>query len=346
MNANAQTDPNFARQQAAPKVAPPKVVFIGDFVTYNWASAFAANPNWINKGANGTPFSTPDATSYGVLSAFQAKIVSLHPAVVHILIGIGDADQTDDASFQLAVPAFVSRLEAIVEEAKVANIKVVLGLEPSVLTTSGQLESINSVIASYGATNNIQVINYADALSGSIGSRLIPLQSSGIGIDTFQQYGGGPYIAPPATIGTIPNYYPLVVSTSGYALMTKMAEGTIDTLNLTLKSGWLQNVQQENDNEATPLGASLPATDVNTVNPGAVVQFTPIGLYSDGTQHPLLNTSFEGFGGTWTSSKPLVMYVNQAGVAWANSQGTTIVRYTSPSGVSFSEWVMNVAASG
>lgn len=28
----------------------PKVVFIGDEITYGWASAFAANPNWINKG--------------------------------------------------------------------------------------------------------------------------------------------------------------------------------------------------------------------------------------------------------------------------------------------------------
>jgi hypothetical protein len=38
MNANAQTDPNVASQQATPKVAPPKLVppklvFIGDYIT-------------------------------------------------------------------------------------------------------------------------------------------------------------------------------------------------------------------------------------------------------------------------------------------------------------------------
>jgi hypothetical protein len=86
------------------------------------------------------------------------------------------------------------------------------------------------------------------------------------------------------------------------------------------------------------------STNVNTVYAGAVVQFTPIGLYSDGSQHPLLNTTFDGFGGTWTSSNPLLMYINQAGLSWANSQGTAIIRYTAPGGVNFSEWIMYVTA--
>ena len=74
------------------------------------------------------------------------------------------------------------------------------------------------------------------------------------------------------------------------------------------------------------------------------MQFTPIGLYSDGSQHPLLNTNVQGSTGTWTSSNPVVMNVNQQGLAWALSQGTTIIRYTSPTGVAFSEWIMYVTA--
>ena len=35
----------------------------------------------------------------------------------------------------------------------------------------------------------------------------------------------------------------------GYSVMTQMAEATINTLDLTLKGGWLQNVQQFNGNE-------------------------------------------------------------------------------------------------
>jgi hypothetical protein len=31
-------------------------------------------------------------------------------------------------------------------------------------------------------------------------------------------------------------------------------------------------------------------------------------------------------------------------LSWANSQGTAIIRYTSPGGVNFSEWIMYVTA--
>jgi hypothetical protein len=46
--ANAQLAPNYHRLQAPANA--PKVVFVGDYVTAQWASAFAANPNWINQG--------------------------------------------------------------------------------------------------------------------------------------------------------------------------------------------------------------------------------------------------------------------------------------------------------
>jgi predicted ATPase len=44
------------------------------------------------------------------------------------------------------------------------------------------------------------------------------------------------------------------------------------------------------------------------------------------------------------SSNPVVMNVNQQGLAWALSNGTTIIRYTSPTGVAFSELIMYVNA--
>jgi hypothetical protein len=79
--------PLVANAQPTPKVvAPanaPKVVFIGDYITYEWASAFAANPNWINQGDQvpGTGYSA------STLARFQSDVVSLHPAVVHIMVG-------------------------------------------------------------------------------------------------------------------------------------------------------------------------------------------------------------------------------------------------------------------
>jgi hypothetical protein len=273
----------------------PKVVFIGDFITYDWSSGFAANPNWINQGGGPSTSTFGNGSSSQVLARFQSDVVDLHPAIVHIMIGEGDADATDDASFQLASPYFLTKLNAIVQEAKAANIKVILGLEPSILTYSGELESINSVIESYGAANNIPVINYGDALCGCVGSILIPLQPSDIGIDVFGTYGGGPYIV--ATVNPVPFSPKYVVSPTGYNLMTQMAENAIATLNLTLEAGYLQNVEQYNDNVVFTSGTAAPI-NVNTVYPGAVLQFTPVGLYSDGSYHSLLNIRFQGSSGT------------------------------------------------
>jgi hypothetical protein len=60
-----------------------------------------------------------------------------------------------------------------------------------------------------------------------------------------------------------------------------MAEATVNTLTLTLKSGWLQNPELPDENIVI-----FPAvTNVNTVSTAAVVEFTPLGVYSDGSHH-------------------------------------------------------------
>jgi hypothetical protein len=44
----------FATAAKTTKAATtPKVVFLGDYITYEWASAFAANPNWISQAGAG-----------------------------------------------------------------------------------------------------------------------------------------------------------------------------------------------------------------------------------------------------------------------------------------------------
>jgi hypothetical protein len=42
LSSPTQLAPNYHRLQ--PPANSPKVVFIGDYITYEWASAFAANP--------------------------------------------------------------------------------------------------------------------------------------------------------------------------------------------------------------------------------------------------------------------------------------------------------------
>jgi hypothetical protein len=321
---NAQAVPKFVRPRTPNEAPAPKVVFIGDWITNSWAGAFAANPNWINKGTSGQGL-LGQGNSAETAGRFQADVVSLNPAIVHIMIGASDADETLDSNFVAALPDFLANLNTMVKEAKAANIKVLLGMEPSSLSFEPPyLEKMNSVIANYGAANNIPVINYEGALCGCNGS------GGGTGI-------GYAWANNSSLLNTDSNGA-VAPSPVGYSLMTQMAETAIATMNLTLKSGWLQNVQQVNTNEDSP-----PAPlDVNTVAPGAVIDFAPTGLYSDGSQQPLFNSNFQGSNGTWTSSNSLVLYISSTGLAWAISSGSAIIRYTSPSGVSFSEWIMYV----
>jgi hypothetical protein len=300
---------------------PPKVVFIGDYITYAWSSAFAANPNWINQG---TPVPS-DGDSGPTLARFQSDVISLHPAIVHIMVGAYDSYFVSDESALYFSQSFISNLDAMVKEAQAANIKVILGTTPPISSdSSSYVTQINAAIAGYGAVNNIPVIDYEDALCSCAS-----LSTGASPNSTLMIPAAG--VVPLPGSGIVP-------STAGYALMTRLAETVVATVNLTLKSGWLQNVELPNE---TLTGSGV---NVNTVSPPASVQFTPIGYYSDGSQHPLLNTNMQDSTGTWTSSNPVVMYVNQQGLAWPLSNGTAIIKYTSPTRVPFSEWIMYVNA--
>lgn len=343
--ANAQASPNYNRPPTPNLTSAPKVVFIGDNTTVDWTSAFSANPNWINRGTAVNSYPSL-ATASSLAGNFQQNVVALHPAVVHILMGMGDAGIDDDASFQFTNVNFLTGLESMVKQAKAANIQVVLGIEPLCGPFNGSafngnaLQMINSIIGIYGAQNNIPVINYGDALCHTVGATagLFDDGATPGGVSTAATvYGPNPsfdYLQPDPnnSLGEIPN-------TAGYALMTQMAEATINTLNATLLGGYLQNSQVPNDNEDD---SGVPNLNVNTVAPAAVLQFIPFGAYSNGVTEPLINTSFLGTNGTWASSNPLVMYVNQQGQAFSISPGTAIITYTSPTGVKFSEWIMYV----
>jgi hypothetical protein len=329
--ANAQLAPNYHRLQAPANA--PKVVFVGDYVTAQWASAFAANPNWINQG-------NPEGICcFTVPVMNMAAVEALHPAAVHIMIGQADAAAVHSDDYNDYITGVVNEISGLVQQAKAANIKVILGIEPYVLTGGQSPPLINAVIAGYGAVNNIPVINYGDALCGCVGSVGQGAGFSSPG-DVFNLYGGGPYfeLAPAGTFLDFP-FPEEIVTPTGYNLMTNLAESVINTMNLKLEAGWLSDVGKADLNTDYE-GPTL--VNVNTVSPQAVLQFIPIGLYSDGSQHAVINTNFQGSSGTWTSSNPLVMYVNQSGLAWALSAGTTTIKYTPPNGAPFASWVMYV----
>jgi acyl-CoA thioesterase-1 len=320
---------------ASAATAPPKVVFIGDQFTYMWGATppFAANPNWINQGWD-SPVSTycflscSGGTSGGTLARFQTDVIDLHPAIVHIMVGVDDLANDDDATQAIGGvnPGLLTNLTAMVNMAKAANIQVILGMESTLWASASPpyAQSINAVIAGYGAQNKIQVINYADALCQCVNS------TGASGTGNGSQYLMGASIPVSISIPTV----------AGYALMTQMAEVAIlNTLGQTPGGGYLQNVEPS-ENEAV----IAPLTNVNSGVPGNVFQFTPYGWYNNGLVEPFVNNTFAGSNGTWASSNPLVMSVSQTGVAWALSPGTAAITYTSPSGVKFSEWIMYVGA--
>jgi GDSL-like Lipase/Acylhydrolase family len=322
---------------ASGATAPPKVVFIGDQFTYNWATTPGAFPsNWINQGWNKASATiTPNCfetcqggTSEATEARFQTDVINLHPAIVHIMVGSDDADSDDDASVPYIYPDFLNALQTMIQMAKAANIQVILGIESNLWSSEGgqNFEPMNSLVATLGAQNNIPVINYGNALCSCVAST----GATGIG-QNFATLA--PYMA------TIPGTSAEAPTAAGYELMTQMAAAVINTFNLKLSGGYLNDVQQENGR----VGAAQPIVNVNTVSSQAVIQFTPYGQYSGlAAAQPKLNSDYAGATGTWASSNPLVMYVSQTGLAWAITSGTAIITYTSPAGVKFSEWIMYV----
>jgi acyl-CoA thioesterase I len=319
---------------ASAATAPPKVVFIGDQFTYMWATTppFAANPNWINQGwtsafISNCFMSCQGGTSGATAGRFQTDVIDLHPAIVHIMVGADDLAMDDDAEQVFGIaPGFMASLEEMVNMAKAANIQVILGIESVAWASASPPygQQLNAIVAAYGAENKIPVVDYGDALCQCVSS---------IGGAT-SSVPPGPYMAPGAILGLLPNV-------AGYALMTQMAEVAIlNTLGQTPGGGYLQNIELSNN----PLNIAAPSSpllsNVNTVSPGFVLQFTPYGWYNNGLVEPFVNSNYIGSTGTWASSNPLVMYVSQTGVAWALTPGTAAITYTSPSGVMFSEWIM------
>jgi hypothetical protein len=303
----------------------PKVVFTGDDFTFNWQQTpqFTANQNWVGAGL--------DVCCIGgvtglVEADFQANVINQHPAFVHIMTGAGNiSDQHPSTPLGLVWHQYEESLIEMVQMAQKAGIKVILGNLPA--DTGSPFEDpqatqfFNAWLANYGLVNNIPVVNYHDALCQCVGSTSPN--------DTFVAS-----LAVPPTPTSDPSAVP---NDAGYALVTQMAQIAIQTYGLTIKSGYLSNMVIRNT-----FGGSPPESQVNTVSEGEILTFVPQAKWSDGVVRPMLNQDFNGLQGTWTSSNPAVMYVNQQGQAFPYSVGKANISFKSASGVVFSPWTMTV----
>lgn len=281
----------------------PKVAFVGDWLTNSWSLSFPAN--WVNA------------------QSMQAAIAQ-KPAIIHIMEGSVFATEDYDSTYQIEIPTFEAQLTQMIQQGQAAKIQLVLGMEPiGFSVNSDVMQQLNSVIASLGAKYNIPVVNYSGAFYGTAQGFGWLACSCGIGL--YQ-----PFV----------NYYsPNEPTNAGFAIMTMMAQTAFNTVGATIKSVYLQNVERANETTIT----DGPVSNVNTVPPGPILQFTVVASYSNGaSQQTLFNTNFAtGSNGTWTSSNPLVGYVTQDGEFWALNAGSTIVKFTLPNGV-WNEWIMYV----
>ena len=254
---------------------PSKVVFVGDQFTYAWEQTpqFLNNHNWIGAGINIQPAAYVDSAQ--VVAGFQANVIEQHPAFV--FIETGEADLQAPEFYPPAGPYwtlgivwsnyqyFIQQMVAMAQKAK---IKVIIGNVP--MTGYGG-ELFNLWLGQYGLANNIPIVNLHDALCQCVGVN----------------DGNAPSLFTPPSVYEQPipsrsGVNIMSVNPAGYALATQMAEIAIETYGLTIKSGYLSNVQ-------TVSGLYLPLqTSVNTIVYGDAVAFTPMAKWSDGYVRPML----------------------------------------------------------
>jgi lysophospholipase L1-like esterase len=297
----------------------PRVVFFGDTVTYYWGTWLNGNPKWLNRGSSGPPFQNQ---AYQMLARFQSTVVSLHPDMVHILVGTADVAVANDATFATTVQSVQTSIMGMVAQAREANIEVILGtIPPQLVNNSGATVpvfqplltlQINAWIESYGLANHIPVVNYHDALCLCVGSTS-PNESSTLMMSPS---------------GTVP-------SSAGYDVMTALAQAAVATYDLPLNGGHLGNV-------ATLYPQGNRETNATTISLGSSVQFMAYGMFGHSIPGTMLNTNFAGLNGTWTSSNPAVLNIGYNGEAFAASPGTATITYTAPQGIRFAPWVMTV----
>ncbi len=186
-----------------------KVIFIGDSVTQNWGSgqfgqAFVQNSNWIDKGISGQ-------NSTQILARFQTDVIDAHPAIVHLLAGTNDVYP----GWQLCQGNTINscaNIAAMVALAQAADIRVILGTippwgpgslpeeaDPSPARYT-RISEWNAWLKQYGKENSITVLDYHLLLQAADGEQYVPsLTADGV--------------------------HP---STSGFALMTPLAEQAIE----------------------------------------------------------------------------------------------------------------------
>jgi lysophospholipase L1-like esterase len=170
-----------AANQSARAAAPPgRIVFMGDSITENWA---LADPKLfegaiVNRGISGQ--TTPQ-----MLVRFRADVISLKPALVHILAGTNDiAGNTGPTSVQ----DFKDNIMSMAELARAHGINVLLGSIPPAaafnwrpgLNPAPRIKELNAWLRGYANQSGFEYIDYYTPLAGPSGELRADLGNDGV----------------------------------------------------------------------------------------------------------------------------------------------------------------------
>jgi lysophospholipase L1-like esterase len=169
--------------------AEPKVVFMGDSITYNygqtWASpAFAEHPTWNDQGLVGQ-------NSYQMMSRFEDDVVSQNPQVVVILAGTNDVYPGWELCGGSPVYDTCDNVKSMVQQAKTAGIQPILATippwgcpepncalaadsDPDAAAHYARIFQLNTWITQYAAQQQLVVIDYHSALVSVDGNTYVP----------------------------------------------------------------------------------------------------------------------------------------------------------------------------
>jgi lysophospholipase L1-like esterase len=159
----------------------PKVVFMGDSITQNWAYAepgfFSAN-RYVGRGISGQ--TTPQA-----LLRFRPDVIALKPQAVHILIGTNDVAGNTGPS---RVEDVENNIMSMVELAQANHIKVVVGsIPPSIdfgwsrgMEPADKIRALNLWLQDYARRKGVIYADYYSALSTPAGGMKRELSADGV----------------------------------------------------------------------------------------------------------------------------------------------------------------------
>jgi len=311
--------------------AQSPVAFIGGTTMYQWQDSgiFGGSPayKWEGYGFKVFGPTGPCVETNEALSALQVIIASGEKPVIHLMVGGADSVTDDAHPVSEQLQSFETCFANVVTTAQNAKLKILVGTNP--FAPSNNIDPYNKFIFAYCTANGIPVIDYQTLL-----------------VRANDNFEGTEYLIPPPIVlsaaGSGATGPPPIITNKGYAIMNALADRAIAQYvgGVTLKAGYLGNEYLEM-NGAPPFE---PGTGGNTVVPGTEMHWYAFGQYSDGITQPIANANVLHAYGTWTSSNPEVISIDPDGTAWALTPGTANIHFTTLSGATINEWVMNVDA--